>query len=133
MPESGDKALLDVFCINDTADPAARVAGKVNLNTRQAPVLEAIISGAYRDEFNAGTSEISGTTTLPAMIANALITRTTGTAAGMGPLMNISELVGKWVSLLTNLTDPNPMAGDRQEHYDYQSGILQRIQRRPGQ
>ncbi|MGB8353236.1 MAG: hypothetical protein WCD79_05060, partial [Chthoniobacteraceae bacterium] len=37
-PESGDAALLDLFCINETSDANGMVAGKVNLNTRQAPV-----------------------------------------------------------------------------------------------
>jgi hypothetical protein len=48
-PESGDAALLDLFCINETGDPNGMVAGKVNLNTRQAPVLTAIVSGGYVD------------------------------------------------------------------------------------
>lgn len=39
MPESVDSAMLDVFCISDTDDPNALVAGRVNLNTRQAPVV----------------------------------------------------------------------------------------------
>ena len=49
-PESGDAGLLDIFCINETASPTSLVAGKVNLNTPQAPVLAAIISGAYVDD-----------------------------------------------------------------------------------
>jgi hypothetical protein len=38
----GNPGFLDIFCINDTNDPNGLVAGKVNLNTRQAPVLQAI-------------------------------------------------------------------------------------------
>ena len=49
-PESADAGLLDLFCINETASPTSLVAGKVNLNTRQAPVLTAIISGACVDD-----------------------------------------------------------------------------------
>src|SRR5579862_2833139 len=106
MPESGDSALLDVFCVNDTGDPSGLVAGKVNLNTRQLPVLQAIISGAYRDELAlSGTSIVSGSSStvlsgsLAAAIAAALVNRTTNLAtAGKGPLQNIAELVGKWKS-----------------------------------
>ncbi|MGC3992021.1 MAG: hypothetical protein QM796_20480 [Chthoniobacteraceae bacterium] len=45
-PESGYGALLDVFCTNDTNDPNGLVAGRVNLNSRQTPVLQALLSGA---------------------------------------------------------------------------------------
>ena len=101
-PESGDTALLDVFCVNEP--PAdAMVAGKVNLNTRQAPVLQAILSGAYRDEWkNLPTPPASGTLsplTAPEAlnVANKLIGITTASDAWRGPLTNIGDLVGHFV------------------------------------
>jgi hypothetical protein len=105
-PESGSAALLDVFCLNNTDDPNGLEAGKVNLNTRQAPVLQAILTGAYKDEqvSPAIANALSANTTVTAgAIANGLVTRTSDTnssdvLAGAGPLRNISELVGKWVS-----------------------------------
>src|SRR5258708_38065399 len=48
-PESGDTALLDAFCINDDSRGDALAAGRVDLNTRQKPVLEALLKGTYRD------------------------------------------------------------------------------------
>ncbi len=96
-PESGDAALLDLFCINETYTPNSLVAGKVDLNTRQAPVIEAIVSGAYVDDpkvNNATVGTISPT--LAKAIGVALAARTT--SAATGPLQNISELVGKWTS-----------------------------------
>src|SRR5690606_932465 len=39
--ESGDGGLLDTFCIHDDGRAEALVAGRVNLNTRQHPVLVA--------------------------------------------------------------------------------------------
>ena len=109
FPESGYSALLDVFCINETPDPNSLKAGKVDLNTRQLPVLEAILSGmnnqgfAYKDEANSGV--VSTTTSLNAseaqQIATALVTRTTATSTGSGALANVSELVGKWNSSVT--------------------------------
>ena len=94
-PESGDAGLLDLFCINETASPTSLVAGKVNLNTRQAPVLTAIISGAYVDDpkiTNATVGSVSPS--VSSTISSALVARTSGT--NYGPLENLSELVGKW-------------------------------------
>ncbi len=103
-PESGDIGLLDLFCINESSDPNGLVAGKVNLNTRQAPVLAAIIGQAYIDDpkvSNATVGSIStnvvNTTTVATTIASALVARTADTTH-YGPLQNLSELVGKWKS-----------------------------------
>lgn len=109
-PESGYAALLDLFCVSETTDPYGRAAGKVDLNTRQVPVLEALLSGtgstgyAYKDEVTAGqvatTSSLSATEVQD--IAKALVNRTSNTtASGEGPLRNISELVGKWNTAVT--------------------------------
>ncbi len=102
-PESGDAALLDLFCINETSEPSALIAGKVNLNTRQAPVLAAIVSAAYVDDpkiSDATVGSISNATSTPVgnAVANALVARTTDTASTNGPLQNVSDLVGKWTS-----------------------------------
>ena len=93
-PESGDSALLDVFCVQDTSDPNAMIAGKTNLNTRQQPVLNAILAGAYRDEQNPAALAITGSTTVNSIVA-ALMSRT-ATSGTAGPLANVSQLVGKW-------------------------------------
>lgn len=47
--KSGDAGLLDVFSINDEPD---LVAGHVNLNTQQPPVLQSILAGAIFDELD---------------------------------------------------------------------------------
>jgi hypothetical protein len=82
------------------------VAGVVNLNTRQAPVLEAILAGAYLDEAavasgtaNAAFPQFTGQQAyamLTTSTAN-LLERTSSAATGEGPLRNVSELVGRWV------------------------------------
>lgn len=99
-PESGDAALLDLFCITETDDPNALVAGKVNLNTRQAPVLAAIVSGAYVDDPKVANATVGSLSPmLSTAIANALTARTADTITGnLGPLQNPAELVGKWQS-----------------------------------
>ena len=93
-PESGDTALLDVFCVGDNSSPDGLIAGKVSLNTRQVPVIKAILSGATYDELASGSA-------LPdsenQKIAVALVARTTGTNAWQGPLSNVGELVGRFV------------------------------------
>jgi len=92
--ESGNTALLDVFCISDTDNPSGLVAGKVNLNTRQQPVLKAILTGAYLDPANismgVATSVMSATTA--DKVASALTTYINNN----GSLQNLAELVGKW-------------------------------------
>lgn len=104
-PESGYAALLDVFCINESKSADALVAGKVDLNTRQAPVLKAVLAGACRDELNlaGATGMLSGSDA--GLVADALVKRTTDTTTlGKGPLANISELVGRFQSGAATLT-----------------------------
>jgi hypothetical protein len=101
-PETADAALLDVFCLAEppplaggdgvAADPV--VAGKINLNTRQEPVLRALLAGALKDELN--TAGLISTEDAAAA-AKALIARTTGTKEWLGPLTNVSELAGKLI------------------------------------
>jgi hypothetical protein len=98
-PESGDAALLDLFCINETSDPNGLVAGKVNLNTRQASALTAIVAGAYVDDPKVNNTTIGSlSNTMAKSIGTALRTRTVDTTTSYGPLQNVSELVGKWQS-----------------------------------
>jgi Tfp pilus assembly protein PilX len=122
-PESGDAALLDLFTINDTTDPNGLIAGKVNLNTQQVPVLQALLAGAYKDEQagypaanapNWGAATPSLSVTEATQIAKALAARTlsTNTAVSQGPLQNVSELVGKYVlSSPLSINNPNPNIG----------------------
>jgi hypothetical protein len=88
FPESGDSALLDIFCINVDDRQDSVIAGKVDLNTKQIPVLKALLAGMYRDEFDSITAppltdgEVSD-------IASALVQRTK-----TRPLGNLADLVG---------------------------------------
>ncbi len=101
-PESGDTALLDVFSVNEVPSDAL-VAGKVNLNTRQAPVLQTLFAGAYRDEWaSLATPPTSGT--LPPLsateaknLADTFLGITTGIKSWEGPLTNIGDVVGHYV------------------------------------
>jgi hypothetical protein len=125
-PESGYASLLDLFCVSETSDANAEVEGRVDLNTRQVPVLEALLSGtgsqgyAYKDELNAGqtgnTASLSSTEI--ASIAQALVNRTTTTTkSGEGPLRNLSELVGKWNSAATISGASSPFNIDGTKSY----------------
>lgn len=102
-PESGDMALLDTFCVNEPP-PDALVAGKVSLNTRQIPVLRAILAGAYRDEvknlssppgYAASPLDSTEATNIAAKLFST--TSNSSSAAWRGPLSNISELVGRYI------------------------------------
>ena len=100
-PESGDGGLLDAFCINEDYRPDAVEAGRVDLNTQQAPVIQALLAGAYRDE-TAGSADTPLVASEAAKISNNLVNWTSPTnsantqASGMGPLANIADLVGRW-------------------------------------
>jgi Tfp pilus assembly protein PilX len=136
-PESGAAALMDIFCIQPDDDPSPLVAGKVDLNTRQEPVLQAVLAGAYADEYlNETTPEskispevsIQGgapATSEAGAIAYVLTGRTGDfSTPGRGPLGNISELVGKYRSDL-NTAASAPLGGyDGAKSYSGFSGDL---------
>jgi hypothetical protein len=103
LPETGDAALLDLFCIAEpppmaspggTAEPPL-VAGKVNLNTRQEPVLLAMVSGALKDELNPAQRLTGAASGEAGKVAQKLLDRTTGSKVWQGPLTNVSDLAGK--------------------------------------
>lgn len=103
-PESGDSALLDVFCV-DQPQSNALVAGKVNINSRQAPVLQSLFSGSYFDEWNVVQSIDSSEAS---SLASNLLTITTSNSTWRGPLSNVSEIVGRYVSGNTSSATGSP-------------------------
>jgi hypothetical protein len=119
-PQSGDVALLDVFSPYEppaeATNPEPLVAGVVDLNTRQIPVLQALLSGAYQDEVLASGSYNTPFTPISSQAAATLLTTTSGTSPnflmrtastskGQGPLQNISDLVGRWTPGITTGTN----------------------------
>ena len=84
-PESADAALLDLFSMDDV-DIAA---GRVNLNTRQPLVLQALLSGATKIEQSTTLNSSSDAST----IANAITTCTSAS-----PFNNRAELVSRMMS-----------------------------------
>ncbi len=65
--KSADAGLLDLFCLEDTD----LVAGRVSLNTKNGPVLAALLTGSLRDEFDVATriSATEATTIADAVLA----------------------------------------------------------------
>jgi hypothetical protein len=96
--ESADAALLDIFCINESPKPLAPstdpvpVAGRVDLNTRQEPVLQAILTGAM--QWDDGNQTLSAN---DAQILAASLVKLTGDSSTGRPLLNRSELVTRWM------------------------------------
>jgi hypothetical protein len=86
-PLSGDAGLLDYFCVNDGyagSTNAPVVAGVLDLNTAQTPVLQAMLNGAPRAQlFPANDITAPDASTIAAKI-----TSITATA----PLLNKSEI-----------------------------------------
>jgi hypothetical protein len=103
FPESGDAALLDVFCINENSAPNSLAAGRVNLNTRQAPVLQALLAGTILDKDASPLLSSTLSSTLAAALAAQLVARTSGAL----PLASRADLVG---SLTLTGTSPAPAA-----------------------
>ena len=107
-PESGFAALLDGFCLNElqNAPNDVSVEGRVNLNTRQPLVLQALIQGSSKAEGGVMSN------TEAAAAATALTTWTQNTTAATsgilqeGPLRNRSELVGKFVKATVTVKAP---------------------------
>jgi hypothetical protein len=132
-PQSGDAPLLDVFSATETPGAPGGAfpleAGVVNLNTRQEPVLQAILAGSYVDEAlltgtnpssTAGTDPNSIFTPITGQQANLILTATgsilaftsgTNTSPGQGPLENVSDLVGRWSAPLAQSSGTNTTNG----------------------
>jgi len=87
---SSDKAVLDFFGYNPISSSYPR-AGIVNLNTKNAPVLAAIISGAAKTEGGAGVSAAVATSA-----ANSIISETTsnGFALTRADVARLAQAVG---------------------------------------
>jgi len=83
---SADAGLLDVF---STADEPAMTAGRVNLNTQQAPVLQSILAGTIWDEISSSTVTMSGASAQTATTMAANITSATST----NPLTNKTSII----------------------------------------
>lgn len=93
-PQSGDTALLDVFCLYEAENPEGEpvVAGRVNLNTGRPEVVEALLRGV---ELREGSSLSNAQAN---SLAEALVNWTASSSAGKGPLRNRGEVVGKFVT-----------------------------------
>jgi Tfp pilus assembly protein PilX len=103
---TGDAGLLDFFCINESTTTSPMVAGVVSLNTRQAPVLQAIVAGAIKDETGAGTFPPGPPipNTEAASIASAVVAWTQSTASGKGPFQYRGDLLTKAAATLVSTT-----------------------------
>jgi hypothetical protein len=94
-PESGYAGLLDVFCIGEDQRTDSLEAGKVDLNTRQMPVLKALLMGGYRDD-RADSNQYEIDEPEAETIAQNLIDWTTSADSDKGPLWNLAHLVGRF-------------------------------------
>ena len=101
--ESADAALLDVFCLNESPS-SGLTAGLINLNTRQQPVLKAMLSGVLKNELDLAM-RASGAE------AENLATRIVA-ITGTNPLANRSELATRVAAALqsADFTSSTPSA-----------------------
>ncbi|MEI9997773.1 MAG: hypothetical protein WDO13_00645 [Verrucomicrobiota bacterium] len=103
---SGDSALLDVFSAYE--EPPV-VAGKVDVNTRNVPVLAALLNGACIDELDSGNGAPTQLSPAEALgFANKLVS-----VSSSLPLHNKSDLVNRVMAgLTTDATSATPNTGD---------------------
>jgi hypothetical protein len=127
-PESGYAGLMDVFCVNDTDNTSGLVAGTVDLNTKQVPVLQAVIAGALEDEYGSlATPTLSSA--WAKSIASSLVARTTyqtvngqapsASITSAQPLTNVSELVGKALFTSAPAASANGFTADGSSSSNY--------------
>jgi hypothetical protein len=90
--KSPDAGLLDLFSLSETVSAAKVVAGRIDLNSQNAPALKAVLSSTLADVLGGVTMSN------PANVATALQGFTAAT-----PLINKSELVTKFISSTTSL------------------------------
>jgi hypothetical protein len=112
--QSADAALLDLFCVDEPARPPASAAssgsiaeaGRVDLNTRQGPVLQAVLTGAVQwdDSPKNQPGGLPLSSTDAATLASNLV-KMTHPPGGVPPnlLLNRSELVTRWISSIPAL------------------------------
>ncbi len=105
--ESGDAALLDLFMLQEAPEV---IHGVVDLNTRQTPVLAALLNGALRSEDGSATLSPGEATAF----ASALVAFTSGTTSPQGPLANRADLVARWIGTLP-ATGPDEIIKRRRE------------------
>lgn len=94
--DTGDAALLDLFCLEDSEI----VAGKVNLNTSQATTLAALMSGGLKEEKISDTGADAGSGVLSETISGSLAAEIIAQSQNPanGPLLNISEMATKYAT-----------------------------------
>lgn len=129
-PQSGDAALLDVFSVKDDATPDAIVGGRLNLNTRQPRVLEALLRGTGRDPETAPAPQPIPGSGEPADLARLLTQWTSSTATDRGPFTQLGDLVAGYSSAGYRsffLTNPTPFAGGASS----EANVLQRFREAP--
>jgi hypothetical protein len=95
-PESGFSGLLEVFCVGENLHPDGLEVGRVNLNTRQVPVLQAVLAGADLGTGESGPVRINATGEFSAQsLAKELVDRTGSPLEGKGPFQDLTDLVGR--------------------------------------
>ncbi len=95
-PESGFGGLLEAFCVGENFSPDALEVGRVNLNTKNVPVLQAVLAGADLGPGDFGPQPLPATGAFSARsLAEGLVSRTSSRKQGAGPLQTLSDLVGR--------------------------------------
>jgi len=99
-PSSGDAALLDLFTINEPAyarsGEVRSEAGKINLNTRNVPVLKALLSGILKTEDTGATVTSAEVDALSQRLSDLTLSE---------PLLNRADLVTRFMPTIPANSD----------------------------
>jgi hypothetical protein len=103
---SADAGLLDLFCVNTYDDLSSRRAGVTNLNSRQAPVISALLKSTTQQE---KIPRANGPSPTPTPIATASVTPLANALMTSTPFTNRAALAG-FISSQTILGSTVPKA-----------------------
>jgi hypothetical protein len=91
---SADSGLLDIFTVTDSQGPYPVVAGRVNLNTQNTAVLQAVLNATLEDP-------VGGTQTMSSTVASTIASRLAAYTKAT-PLVNKDQLVTGFNPTLTS-------------------------------
>ena len=122
---SADSGLLDLFCVTDS--PNSVVAGRVNLNTKNNLVLQAILSNTMANVGDTGNNPTVTTVGNPSGMASTLTAYTSASPANV--LVNKDQLVTKFGVSLGSGTTVNSafLNADEQNVKPYREAFIRSL------
>jgi hypothetical protein len=100
---SADAGLLDLFCVNDDSDPSSRRAGVINLNSRQAGTIAAMLGGTFTQENTPRSTPAPTPSLLPSSSATPIATSLASQTTPVTNKGNLAAFIGNQTTLGTGV------------------------------